>query len=103
LRDREPVAARMRPMRDATVSPMRGARRTLPRSTRALLAPRLLIAARDLTAGQRIARALPLVRQERDHRAVQHVLIHRAVEQRFGQGDRLLAGPRRRVVWSLNH
>src|SRR5260221_11337594 len=30
---------------------------------------------RDLAAGQRVARALALIRQVRDHRAVQHVFI----------------------------
>src|SRR6267154_19072 len=66
LRNAQPVAARMRPMRDAAVPPMRGARRALPRPAGAFLPPRLLVAARDLAASQRVARALPLVRQVRD-------------------------------------
>src|SRR5207237_8590322 len=85
LRDAEPIAARMRTVCDPAVPPMRCAGRALPRSPGALLSPRLLIAARDFAAGQRIARTLTLIRQERDDRAMQHVLVHRAVEQRLGE------------------
>src|SRR5713101_7650196 len=93
----------MRTVRDATVPPVRRAGRALPRPTGSLLSPRLLVTARDFAAGQRIARALALIRQERDDRAMQHVLVHRAVEQRLGERDRFLARARRRVVKSLNH
>src|SRR6266513_1686110 len=64
LRDPEAVAARMRPMRDAAVPPVRRAGRALPGAAGALLPPRLLIATRDLAARLGVARALPLIRQE---------------------------------------
>src|SRR5204862_4451589 len=66
LRDREPVAARVRAVRDAAVPPVRRARRALPGAAGALLPPWLLIAARHFAARLGIARPLPLVRQERD-------------------------------------
>src|SRR5260221_11337593 len=65
-----------------------GTSNTLTRSevsAGALLPPRLLVAARALAAGQRVARALALIRQVRDPRAVQPVFIHRALEQRCWQ------------------
>src|SRR6267154_931495 len=47
LRDPQAVAARMRPVRDAAVPPVRRAGGALPGTAGALLPPRLLIATRD--------------------------------------------------------
>src|SRR5438552_11310518 len=61
LRNAQAIVARMRPEHDAAVPPMRRARRALPRPTRALLAPGLLVTARDLAAGPGVVGALALV------------------------------------------
>src|SRR2546422_3973027 len=61
LRNAQPVVAGMGPEHDPAVPPVRRARRALPRPAGALLAPRLLVAARDFAPGLRVARPLALV------------------------------------------
>src|SRR3989441_334407 len=103
LRNAQPVVAGMGPEHDPAVPPVRRARRALPRPAGALLAPRLLVAARDFAPGLRVARPLALVREEGDHGAVQCVLVHRAVEQRGRQTHRFLLRAGGGVVRRLNH
>src|SRR5207245_2692942 len=103
LRNAQAIVARMRPEHDAAVPPMRRARRALPRPTRALLAPGLLVSARDLAAGPGVVGALALVGEKRHHRAVQRVLVHRAVEQGGREAHGLLFRAGGGVMRRLNH
>src|SRR5881296_2024476 len=103
LRNAQPVVAGMGPEHDPAVPPVRRAGRALPRPAGALLAPRLLVAARDFAPGFGVARPLELVREEGDHGAVQGVLVHRAVEQRGRQAHRFLLRAGGGVVRRFNH
>ena len=86
------VASRRRTKHGPTANPLRRADRALPRASRALLLPRLLVSADHVLSNLGGRVPLPLVGAERLDRLVHHRKVDRAVEQLLGERD---GGPRR--------
>ncbi len=104
LRHLGPVVAGLRPEDRPAPAPVRRPGRSLPGPAGALLAPRLLVAARDEAAGPGGGGALPLVAQEGLDRLVQHRLVHGAIKQLRRQRERrLVAGSARGEMGRLKH